>query len=171
VVFVIAHAFTRDSQDPQIDTKCLWFTLVFIPLLFVVNRFMPRKEKEVYYHEEPDTSLAGSYLSRQKVKISILLWLLFTGPRLVDWVIYSFRRISHLKRQDTHSCAAVLWLLLVKGKRVQFTDIQIELDWVDVEKTMAELAWMDGLLFIKTGPPAASLSDDFRTEIRRDLIG
>jgi len=40
---------------------------------------------------------------------------------------------------------------------------QTELDWVDVRKDHGELAWLDGLLFIKTGPPAASLSDDFRT--------
>ena len=168
LVFVIAWVSTHDSSDPAIDAKCLWIALAGVPVLFVINRFMPRHEgQEKYYHDEPDTSFVGHYVNREKVKLRFLLWLLFTGPRLVDWWISSFRRIYRLQKQDTHSCAAVLWLLLLKGKRLAYADFQSEFDWLDVEATLPQLAWLPGMLYFKTQPPAVSLTEDLRTAIRQ----
>jgi hypothetical protein len=162
----------RDSPDPNVAATCVWIGLASIPVLFLINFFIPRGDKkEVYYHDEPDTSVIGMYQTRQRVKIQVILWILFTGPRLVNWSIFSFKRIVQLKRQDTHGCAAVIWLLLAKGRRLAYPDIQTELDWVDVEATMRQLAWVPGLLFIKREHPAVSLTDDFRAEIRKDLLG
>jgi hypothetical protein len=167
LIFVIVRRITRDWDDPQMNVKCLWVTLGIIPVLFVINRFMDRgKGTEKYYHDEPDTSVTGSYWRVRKAEAGIFLWVLFTGPRLVDWVIFSLRQIRQLTRQDTHSCAAVLWLLVVKAKRTAYPDLQRELDWLDVEATLPQLAWISGVLYIKTTPPAVSLTDDLRNAIR-----
>jgi hypothetical protein len=167
LIFAIARLSARHSANPGIDAKCAWIALCSLPVLFIINFFTPRNTgPEKYYHDDPDTSLVGGYVTRRKVQARVFLWLLFTGPRLVDWVISSFRRIYRLKKQDTHGCAAVLWLLMVKGKRVAYTDIQRELDWLDVEATAPQLAWIPGVFYIRTGPPAVSLSEDLRTAIR-----
>ena len=94
------------------------------------------------------------------------LWVIFTGPRLIDWVIFSFGEISRLKKQDSHSCAAVLWLLLLKGKKVPYPDIQREFDWIDLEATLSQLSWITGLLHLKSPPPGLSLTEDLRVAIR-----
>ena len=36
---------------------------------------------------------------------------------------------------------------------------------------MRQLAWVSGLLFIKRDPPTVGPTDDFRPEIRKDLLG
>ncbi len=168
LLFAIARLVTRDWNDPRIDVKCAWTALGIMALLFVVNRFTPRNEKETYYNDdEPDGSLIGSYTHRKKVQARFLLWILFTGPRLVDWVIFSFSRIYRLKKQDTHSCAALLWLLLLKGKRVPYSDITRELDWLDLEATLPQLSWISGVLYFQTQPPAITVTDDLRTAIRQ----
>jgi hypothetical protein len=167
LAFIIARASMRDSTDPGTDLKCFWVALGAMPVLFIINRFMPRSDgKEKYYHEEPDTSLVGTYVARRKVQLGIFMWLLFTAPRVVDWVMASFREIYRLKKQDTHSCAAVLWLAMIKGRRVPYPDIQRELDWLDLDATLPQLAWLPGVLYIKTEPGAVSLSEDLRTAIR-----
>jgi hypothetical protein len=172
VIFIIARVVTRDSSDPRMDVKCFWFALITIPVLFLLNLLMPRQTKDVYYHDDPDLSLTGQYMTRQKTKLKVMLWLLLTGPRLVDWVIFSFRRMLQLKRQDTHSCAAVLFVLFTKSKRVSYADIQAELDWLNLEQTLPQLTWLEGLLFVTTAQqPALNLNEDLRAEIRQVLLG
>ena len=166
MAFAIAWLFVHDPKDPGVETRCFWISLGALPVLFIVNRFMPREKKEQYYHEDADTSLVGSYIERRKTQLRFISWLLFTGPRAVDWVISCFRKIHGLKRQDTHSCAAVLWLLMVKGKRVPYADIQRELEWVDLDATLPQLASLNGVLNIKAPVPAMSLSEDLRAAIR-----
>jgi len=167
LLFAFARMISKDWNDPNIDVKCIWVALGIMVLLFVVNRFMPREKENYYDHDEPDGSLIGDYTHRKKVQARFLLWILFTGPRLVDWVIFSFRRIYRLKKQDTHSCAALLWLLLLKGRRTPYPDIIRELDWLDLEGTLPQVAWIPGVLCFQTQPPAVTLTDDLRTAIRQ----
>jgi heme/copper-type cytochrome/quinol oxidase subunit 2 len=167
LIFIIVRAFNRGSDDPNVDAKCFWITLGIIPVLFVINYFMPSSnEPEKFYHEEPDDSLVGSYIHRRKTQARFFFWFLFTGPRLISWSIYSFREISRLKALDTHSCAAVLWLLMIKHSKVSYPDIQRELDWLDMDATLPQLARISGVRQLTTPPPGLSLSEDLRTAIR-----
>jgi len=168
LVYIIARVLTRDAHDAQTEALCFWIALGSMPVLFLINRFTPRStEKEKFYHEDPDTSLVGSYMRRRKAESRFFLWILFTGPRCVDWTISSFRQIHRLQKQDTHSCAALLWLLMLKGKRVGYPDIQRELDWLDLGATAPQIGWLPGVLYINSAPPALSLTEDLRVAIRQ----
>ncbi|TAL01621.1 MAG: hypothetical protein EPO07_08160 [Verrucomicrobia bacterium] len=169
LIFGLLRVITHDSTDPRMDVKCFWITLGIIPVMFLINLLIPQKrEPEKYYHEDSavDDSLVDSYVHRRKVQARFLLWIILTGPRLLSWSLFSFREISRLKKQDTHGCAAVLWLLMVKRSKVTYENIPLELDWVDVEATIAQLRYIPGVLFPKTPPAGVSLSDDLRTAIR-----
>ena len=173
LIFVLVRAFGRDSTDPGMDARCFWIALGAVPVMFIINRLTRRPdEPEKYYHEAAveDDSLVGSYVHRRKVQLRFFLWVIFTGPRLVDWVIFSFREISRLKKQDSHSCAAVLWLLLLKGKKVPYPEIQCEFDWLDLETTLSQLSWITGLLHLKNPPPGLSLTEDLRVAIRSGAL-
>jgi len=41
---------------------------------------------------------------------------------------------------------------MLKGKRVAYPDPHREVDWLDVEATLPQLAWITGVLYIKTDP-------------------
>lgn len=169
LIFAFVRMATRESRDPGIDTERLWITLGIIFVLFIVNLFIPKKEEpETFYSEEGDVpdSLLGSYMHRRKVQGQFILWIILTGPRLLGWSILSFREISRLKRRDTHSCAALLWLLMTKRSKVPYDNIPQELDWLDADTTLSQIKDIPGVLFLKTPPPGVSLSDDLRTAIR-----
>jgi len=53
-----------------------------------------------------------------------------------------------------------------EGKRGAHPDIQRELDWLDLEGTLPQFAWIPGVLYINTAPGALSLTEDLRTAIR-----
>jgi hypothetical protein len=169
LIYILLLAFTRRSEDPQIGIKCLWIALGILLVMFVVNFFIPRnKEEETFYSEDegaPD-SLVGAYVHRRKVQGKFLLWIMLTGPRLLSWSVDSFKEISRLKQRDTHSCAALLWLLMTKRKKVPYEDISQELDWLNLEATLVEIQRIPGVLFLKTPPEGLSLTDDLRAAIR-----
>jgi hypothetical protein len=148
---------------------CLLATSVMLALSFVVNHFVSRnREPERYYHDEPDLSLTGRAIARQRFRIKVLLWVIFAGPRLVAWSIFSFREIGRLRRLDCHAGAAVLFVLFYKGKRLSYPQLQQELDWLDVEGTVPLLNWIPGVLYFQSEPPAVSLTEDLREAIRSD---
>ena len=169
VIFVVALFITKDWKDPNIGIKCLRVAVGSIPVLFLISFLLTRDQTETYYHEESDGTLVGSYMYHRKLQMQLLLWVLFTSPRLVEWVFFSFGRIRQLSRQDTHSCAAVLCVLLAKGKRLPYPDIQKALEWLDLENILPQLAWIPGVLFIKSDPPALTVTDELRDAIREGV--
>jgi hypothetical protein len=168
LIYGLLRVITHESEDPQIGTKCIWITLGIVLMMFVVNLLIPRKKKdEKFYHEDSgDDSLAGSYVNRKKVQAQFILWIILTGPRLLSWSLFSFAEIRRLKQQDLHSCAALLWLMMNKRSKVPYETIPQELDWLDVEATLAQLKFVPGVLFLKTPPAGVSLTDDLRKAIR-----
>jgi len=172
LIYGLLWAITHQSDnrgDGGIDVKCLWITLGIILVMFIINLLIPKKkEAEKYYHEDSDAddSLVGHYANRRKVQAKFFLWIILTGPRLLSWSIFSLKEISRLKKQDAHSCAALLWLLMNKRSKVPYDDIPRELDWLDIETTLAQLQHLSGVLFLKTPPAGISLTDDLRTAIR-----
>ena len=173
LAFVTFIALRRSGADDLART-CFWVGLVGVVLMFMVNIFLPReKEAEVYYHDESggDDSFAGRYMARQRAKAQVFAWCLLTGPRLLSWSIFCFKRSARLKRQDTHSCAAVVWTLFTKGKRLSYDEIQREVDWLDLDTTMHQIAWLPGLIFVNKNGPAVSLSEELRSEVRQELLG
>jgi len=173
IIFGIVYVFfghrRRYGDDGLSDAGCFWVTVGIVAILFIVNAFIPRKRgPEKLYSEEADTddSFAGHYFQGRKMQAKIFLWIILTGPRLFSWSLFSVQEVSRLKRNDIHSGGALLWLMLVKRGKVPFDDIPKELDWLDVQTTLAQLEDVPGIVFLKTPPPGISMTDDLRTAIR-----
>jgi MFS family permease len=172
-LFLFAHQSDSihqpDDQPPALDLKCFWITLGIVLVMFIVNFLIPKKKRpETFYSEEPDVddSVVGQYVHRRKVVAKLILWIILTGPRLLSWAIFSLKEISRLKKQDTHSCAALLWLLTIKGCKVPYDNIPRDLDWLDVGTTLSQIQDLPGVVFLKNPPPGVSLTDDLRAAIR-----
>lgn len=166
--FAATHQ-SRTENDNLADANCLWTTLGILVVMFIVNAFIPmKKEPEKYYSEHPDTddSIVGHYVRRQKIMMIFFLWIILTGPRLLSWSTYSFKEISRWKKQDVHSCAALLWLMMTKRGKVPYDSIPQELDWLDVETTLSQIQRLPGIVFLKNPPPGISMTDDLRNAIR-----
>lgn len=170
-LWLILHQSERNA--PGFDTTCLWITLAIVLVAFIATLFFQKqKEPETFYHEDAqvEDSLVGHYVNRRKVQAKFFLWIILTGPRLLGWSISSLNEISRLKKQDVHSCAAVMWLSIVKRGKVPYDDLPKELDWLEVEPTLLQLKHIPGILFLKTPPAGISLSDDLRKAIRTGAL-
>jgi hypothetical protein len=173
LVYSMARVLTHDrSYNSRSSTKCLWITLAVLPLMFIGNRLVPRRDlMDERMSEGPEDSFLGHYAARRVALLYFFMWILFTGPRLFDWAFRSFRQIKSWKAMDTHSCAAVLWLLLSRQRKVPYEDIRQQLDWLDLDTTLEQLKLIPGILFLQTPPPGLSLTQEFRDDVRKDLVG
>jgi hypothetical protein len=91
---------------------------------------------------------------------------MFTGPRLCNWAIASMREARQWQRQDAHGCAAVLWLLLSRPKKVPYEDFQSEIPWLDLANVLPQITQISGVLQLQGPPAGLSLTDDLRKAIR-----
>lgn len=171
LVYALVRLFTHDREGNLGDsTTALWITLAALPCMFIGNRLAPRRNlMEERMEEGPDYSIAGHYTARREALLYFFMWFFFTGPRLFDWALSSFRQIDTWKKMDIHSCAAVMWLLLSRPRKVPFEDIQRELDWLNMDAVLPELKQIPGILFLKAPPPGLSLTQDLRDLVRNDL--
>jgi len=112
-----------------------------------------------------DRAMSQFATGRAEVVLHLAMWILFTGPRLVDWAVASSREGRRWEQQDNHSCAAVLWLLASRLKKVPYDEIQREIPWLNLDDVMPELARIPGVLKLKAPPPGLGLTDDLRTAI------
>jgi len=151
------------------SATCLWISLAVIPCLFIGNRLAPRRDlMEEYLEEGPDDSWFDTTSERHKVVPLVLLWILFTGPRLFDWAFRSFADGRRWAQMDLPGCAAVLWILASHSGKVSFDEIRRQLDWLDLETVLPGLKRMDGIVFLKTAPAGLSLTQDLRDQIRSE---
>jgi hypothetical protein len=164
-VYWLLRLFTHDASGNLGDsTKCLLISLAIIPCLFIGNRFAPRRDlMDKQLSEGPDRSI------RRQVVPLFFLWVLFTGPRLLDWAFRSFGEARRWKQMDIHSCAAVLWVLMARSGKVSFDEIWQKLDWLDLEAVLPEMRRLEGVVFLKTAPAGLSLTQDFRDQIRLEV--
>ncbi len=171
LVYGLTRLFTHDARNnPGSSRTGLWVALAALPLLFIFNRLVPRRNlMDERMSDGPPDSLVGRYLDRRLMVLYFFMWILFTGPRLIDWALDSFKEIKAWRSVDTHSCAAVLWMLLSRPRKVPYEDIQRELNWVNLDVTLPDLARIPGILFLTAPPPGLSLTQDFRDEAREGL--
>lgn len=168
LVYCLARLFTHDaSNNPGSSSKGIWIALAVLPLMFIGNRLVPRRN----LMEERMSGELDHYAARRLALPYLFMWILFTGPRLFDWAFSSFRKIKSWKEMDTHSCGAVLWLLLTRPRKVPYEDIKQQLDWLDLDATLEQLKQIPGILLLNTPPPGLSLTQEFRDEVRKDLTG
>jgi hypothetical protein len=159
---------SRHGNPQPADLKmCFWITMATIPLMFLGNRFMPRRSlmEERMEGDAVDVAMARYAYGRADVLWHLILWILFTGPRLVDWGMTSVRERRDWRAYDTHSCGAVLWLLASRLKKVPYEDIQREIPWLNLDETGPELMKIPGVLKLKTPPAGLGLTDDLRKAI------
>lgn len=168
LVYCLARLLTHDaSNHPGSSTTGIWITLAVLPLMFIGNRVVPRRN----LMEERMSGELGYFAGRRVALLYFFVWILFAGPRLFDWAIHSFREIKSWKEMDTHSCGAVLWLLLTRPRKVPYEDIRKQLDWLDLDATLEQLKLIPGILFLKIPPPGLTLTQEFRDDVRKDLTG
>jgi hypothetical protein len=166
LVYWMTRLLTHDQANNLGSSRtAFWVTLVLLPLLFVGNRLVPRRNLM-----EERMSEGPGYFSRSQTVRYFFMWILFTGPRCFDWALDSIREMKTWRSVDTHSCAAVLWLLLSRPRKVSYEDIQRDLDWVNLDVTLPELARIPGILFLKAPPPGLSLAQEFRDDAREGLV-
>lgn len=167
VYFVLLSARRHAPADADYQRKCLWVTLALLPLLFLGNRLVPRRdlmEERMSEPTSPYDPVAGA-----EVWLTVVLWILFTGPRLFNWAMSSFRAARFYQAMDVHSCAAVMWMLLSQPRKVTFDEIQRDLDWLNVDETVPQLRRLEGLLALRGPPPGLTLTQELRDAIRAEL--
>jgi len=152
LLWVASH---RQPNPPAIST-CLWISLALIPLMFLLNLAVPRKNFLDRHVEE------GTRAMRGEVYAQVFLWILLAGPMLVDWSLNSFREIKWLRERDVHSCAAVLWVLISHYKRVSYEEIQAALPWLDMQATIPVVLTIPGVIQLRTPPEGLSLHQEMR---------
>lgn len=167
-VYGLARLFLQNPNYSVADPNtCLWISLAAIPLMFIGNWVTPRRDlmEERMSGDDVDLAMARYGGGRGVVMLYLFLWILFTGPRLVDWARASLRERRKWQQLDTHSCAAVLWLLASRLKKVPYEDIQREIPWLNLDETMLELSSVPGVLRLKAPPPGLALTDDLRKAV------
>jgi hypothetical protein len=171
-VYWLLRLFTEQRYAPGNRITCLWITLAILPLMFIGNRLAPRHDlmEERMSGGPAEAALAQYGAGRSQVVILFFLWILFTGPRLVDWALGSFKEIHRLKQQDAHGCAAVLWLLVSRYKKVPYEDFEREIPWLDLTAVLPEVIRIPGVLELKTPPTGLGLTDDLRAAIRSGRV-
>jgi hypothetical protein len=165
-VYWLLRLFTHDRRYNLGDsTKCLSISLAIIPLMFIGNRLTPRRDlmEERMSGDSVDAGLAR--YRKGEVLGLLFLWILFTGPRLVDWGIASLREGRRWQHQDVHSSAAVLWLLASRLKKVPYEDFAREIPWLNLDDILPELMRIPGVLKLKGPPAGLALTDDLRKAI------
>lgn len=164
-VYYVARLFSHDAAGNLGDSqKSLWITLAVLPLLFIGNAIVPRRNLMEERMAEGGT-FAGP-VARWEARKAALMWFLFTGPRLINWSIDSFRSAKKFAAMDFHSCAAVLWVLMLNPRRVPYDEVMANLDWLNLEETLPQLQMIEGVLFLKTPPPGLTLVPELRAAIR-----
>jgi hypothetical protein len=167
LVYWMSRLLLHQGDELGNPKVCFWISAATVPCLFVANRFTPRRNlMEERMSEGVADSFGGHYAARHEALVQTFLWILFTGPRLFDWALSALAELRRLKAMDIHSCAAVLWLLASRTRKVPYSDLQRELPWVDLEAVLPELRRLPGILFLKTPPPGLGLTQDLRDALR-----
>lgn len=168
LVLMIVGAFATDRYGRPRLAMAFWISLGVMPFLFLGNYLMRDRRKEKRWNDESADGILDMMILRYKLFFAIIGWVLFTGPRLLSWSLDSFRNAKLTSQQDTHSCAALLWLLNSKPSRVPLEDIPTVLEWLSLEATMAELQKVPGVLYFPGPPAGLTLSTDLRSAIKDD---
>lgn len=137
-------------------STCIWISLALIPLMFLVNLALPKKNFLDRHVED------GTRAMKSEVYAQVLLWIIVAGPRLVDWSLNSFREMKWLRERDVHSCAGVLWVLISNYKKVSYEDIQAALPWLDMQATIPLVLTIPGVVQLRTPPEGLSLHQELR---------
>ena len=167
LIFAILHGFGSRRTEPMSATAAVWISLAAIPVMFIGNRCVPRQSlMDQWAGDGPPDSLGERYKRRWQLYFAIVAWILFAGPRLLDWSIASWRERARLKSVDIHSCSAVLWLLLSRYKKVPYDDIQAAIPWLDMDATIPQVMAIPGVLALTVAPAGLSLTEDMRKGMR-----
>jgi hypothetical protein len=154
-----AHRYDGEARLSWMH--CIYISLAVVPVLFLTSRFVPRTDVVERRMSDPGTPWGR----RAEGRVQIILWILFTGPRLFEWAVRSFKKARELGQQDTHSCAAVLWVLVTHQRKVPFTDIQSAVPWLNMEVALPEVRSILGVLECQVPPPGLGLTPELRDAI------
>ena len=165
-VYGLLRLFTYQRYGPANAGICLWSALGSLPLMFIGNLLTPRGESLMEQRMREGAPMPDSSANRSTVLFHVFLWVMFTGPRLCNWALASLREARQWQEQDAHGCAAVLWLLLSRPKKVPYEDFQSELPWLDLTMVLPQIIRVSGVLQLQGPPAGLSLTDDLRKAIR-----
>lgn len=165
-VYGLLRLFTYKRYGPDNGGTCLWIALGSLPIMFIGNWLTPRGESLMERRMREGAPMPGGAVNRGTVFFHLFLWVMFTGPRLCNWAIASMREAHQWQEQDAHGCAAVLWLLVSRPKKVPYEDFQTELPWLDLPSVLPQITRVSGVLQLQSPPAGLSLNDDLRKAIR-----
>jgi hypothetical protein len=99
---------------------------------------------------------------RSFVKLVAAIWLV--SPQLMSAGWANLKRASRLRQMDLPGCAAVIAMLLGKSKKVAFAEIIASSPHLDLCGIAAQLANLDGVIFLREEPPGITLAADLRQD-------
>jgi len=164
-VFVLLRLFAS-SRHTDNGATLGWIALASVPVMFLGNRLTPRGESLMEKRMREGAPLPGTPWNRATVLIRLFLWVIFAGPRLCDWAIAAMREARQWQEQDAPGCAAVLWLLASRHKKVPYEDFQTEIPWLDLPAVLPQVTRISGVLRLQAPPAGLSLTDELRDAIR-----
>ena len=166
-IYGLLRVFTYRRYGSESGAACLWFAVGSLPVLFFLNRLIPRGESLMEKRMREGAPMPGIVLNRATVMLAVLAWILFTGPRLLDWAVACMREAEQWRQQDAHGCAAVLWLLASRPKKVPYEEFSAEIQWLDLNATLPQVRRIPGVLSLQTPPAGLGLTEELRSALRK----
>ena len=165
-VYALARLFTYKEGEPDKHVACLWIALASLPIMFLGNYLTPKGESLMEKRMREGSPMPGGSANKGEVMFHLLRWIMFTGPRLIDWGIASSREAGELQKQDPHAGAAILWVLMSRHKKVPYEYFPVEVPWLDLAAALPEVCRVPGVLQLQASPAGLGLTDDLRKAIR-----
>jgi len=168
MIFGILELFSRRHDWEGNTILLLVASFMVLPLLFLGNWLISLgKLYEEHFIEGSFSGPAGRYSVGGRLAILLLIaWILFTGPQIFQWARKGFREARKWREQDTHGCAAVIWVLATRHKRVPIEEVERELPWVNLDVLFPQLMRIPGFLHLPGPPEGFGLNDTIRAAIR-----
>ncbi len=167
---------------PHSHETRVWISFAVLVLLFVGNLTADRRYLESYSvttgtrHPKPVTIYIpgvgiGSTINplapdSMHSVIKIVASIFLIAPRLLMAGVRTLGGARRLSSLDVEGCAAILALLLAKGEKAPFSEVEEVLpDGRELAIVLPQLKEIDGVLFLKSTPAGLSLQSDFREEL------
>jgi hypothetical protein len=96
--------------------------------------------------------------------------LLYCGPRCFLFAISMFIKSIRMFVFDVETCSRVLAVLLERGKRVSFEELEASVAKAFSRDILVQLHDITGVVFFTTPPLGLSLTEDLRAELRRAFV-
>ncbi|MEQ9407349.1 MAG: hypothetical protein RIK87_06460 [Fuerstiella sp.] len=114
------------------------------------------------------TYAMGSLESDQSIPMRIVSIMMLV-PRLLWTSWHVFGRINRVRDIDVESTGKVLRMVLRKSERVEAEEIAEKYPDIDLPKTLRQLSFIDGVVFLTKDSVGISLANRFKDDLEKSL--